>query len=138
MQYPACPGRHCRRHRQQGFARTAFKDTIAAGKGLCDEEAVRILTPEAPDRIADLVRLGVPFDTLDGKMALTMEAAHSVPRILHAGGDATGEHIEVTLSHRVARLRSRFWKTTWRRKSYWKTARSRASARWTASPVSKN
>jgi L-aspartate oxidase len=78
-----------------------FKDTIAAGDGLCNEEAVRILTTEAPDRIADLVNLGVPFDTLDGKIALTTEAAHSVPRILHAGGDATGEHIEVTLSKRV-------------------------------------
>jgi len=78
-----------------------FQDTIAAGDGLCDEEAVRILVDEAPDRIADLVNLGVPFDTVDGKIALTTEAAHSRPRILHAGGDATGEHIEVTLSNRV-------------------------------------
>lgn len=79
-----------------------FKDTIAAGAGLCDEEAVRILVQEAPDRIAELIRFGVPFDTIDGQIALTKEAAHSVPRILHAGGDATGEHIEVTLS-RMAR-----------------------------------
>src|SRR4030043_456097 len=78
-----------------------FRDTLAAGDGLCNEEAVRILATEAPDRIADLVNLGVPFDTLDGKIALTTEAAHSVARILHAGGDATGEHIEVTLSKRV-------------------------------------
>ena len=78
-----------------------FQDTIAAGAGLCDEEAVRILANEAPDRIADLVNLGVPFDTVDGKIALTTEAAHSRPRILHAGGDATGEHIEVTLSKQV-------------------------------------
>lgn len=78
-----------------------FKDTIAAGDGLCDEEAVRILVNEAPARIADLVNLGVPFDTLEGEIALTMEAAHSVPRILHAGGDATGEHIEITLSNKV-------------------------------------
>ncbi len=78
-----------------------FRDTIAAGDGLCDEEAVRILVDEAPDRIADLVNFGVPFDTVDGEIALTMEAAHSVPRILHAGGDATGEHIEVTLSNMV-------------------------------------
>ena len=78
-----------------------FKDTIAAGDGLCDEEAVRILVNEAPDRISDLVDIGVPFDTLDGEIALTMEAAHSLPRILHAGGDATGEHIEVTLSKKV-------------------------------------
>jgi L-aspartate oxidase len=48
-----------------------------------------------------LVNFGVPFDTLNGEIALTMEAAHSVPRILHAGGDATGEHIEGTLSERV-------------------------------------
>lgn len=80
---------------------THFKDTIAAGVGLCDEEVVRILVEEASDRIADLVNLGVPFDTLDGEIDLTLEAAHSVPRILHAGGDATGEHIEMTLSQRI-------------------------------------
>jgi len=62
---------------------------------------VRILVNEAPDRITDLVNFGVPFDTLNGAIALTMEAAHSVPRVLHAGGDATGEHIEATLSNRV-------------------------------------
>ena len=78
-----------------------FQDTIAAGDGLCDEVAVRILVNEAPARIAELVNLGIPFDTLDGKVALTLEAAHSAPRILHAGGDATGEHIEVTLSKLV-------------------------------------
>jgi L-aspartate oxidase len=78
-----------------------FRDTISAGDGLCDEEAVRILVEEASDRITDLVNLGVPFDTIDGEVDLTLEAAHSVPRILHAGGDATGEHIEVTLSERI-------------------------------------
>ncbi|MBE0415954.1 MAG: L-aspartate oxidase, partial [Dehalococcoidia bacterium] len=80
-----------------------FQDTIAAGAGLCDPDAVRILVEEAPDRITDLINFGVPFDTVDGAVALAREAAHSVPRILHAGGDATGEHIEVTLS-RMARL----------------------------------
>ena len=78
-----------------------FKDTMAAGNGLCNEEAVRILVDEAPDRIADLIGFGVPFDTLEGEVALTREAAHSVSRILHAGGDATGEYIEVTLSEQV-------------------------------------
>ncbi len=78
-----------------------FQDTIAAGCGLCDKEVARILVDEAADRITDLVNFGVPFDTLDGEIALTTEAAHSVPRILHAGGDATGEHIEVTLSNQV-------------------------------------
>jgi L-aspartate oxidase len=43
----------------------------------------------------------VPFDTLDGEIALTLEAAHSLPRVLHAGGDATGEYIEGALSKEV-------------------------------------
>ena len=63
-----------------------FRDTIAAGYGLCDEEAVNILVKEAPDRITDLINMGVPFDTVEGEIALAMEAAHSSPRILHAGG----------------------------------------------------
>ncbi|MFC2005342.1 L-aspartate oxidase [Chloroflexota bacterium] len=78
-----------------------FKDTTAAGGDLCDEKVVRILVDEAADRIAELVNFGVPFDTVNGEIALTREAAHSVPRILHAGGDATGEHIEVTLSNQI-------------------------------------
>ncbi len=78
-----------------------LKDTLQAGSGLSDERAVKILTTEAPARIADLVTYRVPFDTLDGEIALTMEAAHSLPRVLHAGGDATGEHIEITLSQKV-------------------------------------
>lgn len=78
-----------------------LQDTIAAGDGLCDPEAVEFLVSEAIDRIADLIKFGVPFDTLDGKIALAKEAAHSVPRIMHAGGDATGEHIETTLSQQV-------------------------------------
>ncbi|MEE8471454.1 MAG: FAD-dependent oxidoreductase, partial [Dehalococcoidia bacterium] len=76
-----------------------FRDTLAAGAGLCDSQAVRILAEEAADRIADLVSFGVPFDTVDGEIALTKEAAHTVPRILHAGGDTTGERIETTLSN---------------------------------------
>lgn len=78
-----------------------FKDTLATGAGLSDPEAVRFLVEEAPNRISDLIRFGVPFDTCEGEIALTREAAHSLPRILHAGGDATGEHIEVTLSQQV-------------------------------------
>jgi len=78
-----------------------FEDTISAGAGLSDAESVRILTDEAADCIADLIKFGVPFDTLDGEITLTREAAHSISRVMHAGGDATGEHIEVTLSHQV-------------------------------------
>ncbi len=78
-----------------------FKDTMAAGAGLSDAEAVRILTEQAADCVADLIKFGVPFDTLNGEITLTREAAHSVSRVMHAGGDATGEHIEVTLSRQV-------------------------------------
>ncbi|MBI4328267.1 MAG: L-aspartate oxidase [Chloroflexi bacterium] len=80
-----------------------YQDTITAGAGLCDPEAVRVLVEEAPARIEDLVRLGVVFDTTEGTIALGREGAHSRSRILHAGGDATGEKIELTLSH-LARM----------------------------------
>ncbi|MFC1899349.1 L-aspartate oxidase [Chloroflexota bacterium] len=98
------------RHAQGGIAaaigkndspQSHFRDTIIAGDGLCNEEMVRIMVNEGPERIADLVKFGVPFDTVDGEIALAREAAHSLPRILHAGGDATGEHIEFTLSKQV-------------------------------------
>lgn len=78
-----------------------FEDTVRAGDGLVDRAAARLLTDEAPARIADLVRYGVPFDTVDGRVALAREGAHSRARILHAGGDATGLSIEETLRRRV-------------------------------------
>ena len=75
-----------------------LRDTIDAGAGLVDEEAARALTHEAAARIEDLVRLGVPFDTSEGEIALAREGAHSQARVLHAGGDSTGAHIELTLA----------------------------------------
>jgi len=75
-----------------------FEDTVKAGAGLVNTEAARILAEEAADRIADLVRFGVPFDSVDGAVELGREGAHSRNRILHAGGDSTGAHIELTLS----------------------------------------
>ncbi|MGA7924324.1 MAG: L-aspartate oxidase [Thermoplasmata archaeon] len=77
------------------------KDTLRAGDGLVDANAARVLTSEAPPRIADLVRLGVPFDTVEGQISLGREGAHSRSRILHAGGDATGLRIEETLRERA-------------------------------------
>ncbi|MEN3345088.1 MAG: L-aspartate oxidase [Arthrobacter sp.] len=66
-------------------------DTLAAGAGLNDPEAVRILCTEAIRDIEGLRRFGIRFDTgPEGGAALGLEAAHSAPRILHAGGDATG------------------------------------------------
>ena len=73
-------------------------DMLAAGAGLVDERAARILCSEAPARIRDLVRYGVSFDSLGGEVALGREAAHSRSRILHAGGDRTGAAIETVLS----------------------------------------
>ena len=75
-----------------------LRDTIEAGAGLVDKEPARILVSEAAERIKDLVRFGVPFDSVDGAVALGREGAHSHARILHAGGDATGAHIELSLS----------------------------------------
>ena len=79
-------------------AQRHLEDTVAAGAGLVDPEAARVLAEEAADRIDDLVRFGVPFDMLHGEIALAREGAHSLPRILHAGGDSTGAHMELTLS----------------------------------------
>ena len=78
-----------------------LKDTMRAGAGLVDPAAAKALCYEAPARIADLVRYGVPFDTVDGQISSGREAAHSRARILHAGGDATGLSIEETLKRRV-------------------------------------
>jgi L-aspartate oxidase len=80
-----------------------LRDTIEAGAGLVDEEAARVLVFEAAERIRDLVDFGVAFDSVGGEVALGREGAHSRSRILHAGGDATGAQIELSLSS-LARL----------------------------------
>ena len=77
--------------------RLHYEDTIAAGGGLCDERAVEVLAREAPGRIKDLLSLNVPFDREVGELALGLEGGHRARRVLHAGGDATGFHIEHTL-----------------------------------------
>jgi L-aspartate oxidase len=74
-----------------------YEDTIRAGQGLCDSKAVKILVQYAPKMIEDLIELGITFDISGGEISLTTEGGHSYPRILHAGGDATGEEIEKKL-----------------------------------------
>ena len=69
-------------------------DTIAAGRELCDPEAVRVLVEEGPQRIAELTALGVRFDREGGRLALGREAAHGRSRIIHAGGDTTGAEMQ--------------------------------------------
>lgn len=76
-------------------------DTLSAGRGLCDPEAVRTLVEEGPRRIRELVDLGVRFDTQDGVLLVAREAAHSRSRIVHAGGDATGREVEELLATRA-------------------------------------
>ena len=73
-------------------------DTLAAGAGLCDVHAVRVLVDEGPGRVQDLIALGAVFD-LDaaGGLALAREGGHSVARVVHAGGAATGAEIERAL-----------------------------------------
>jgi L-aspartate oxidase len=73
-------------------------DTLAAGAGLCDEEAVRILVDEGPGRVHELITLGVEFDReATGLLALAREGGHSRPRVVHAGGAATGAEVERAL-----------------------------------------
>src|SRR5579863_8253493 len=78
-----------------------YEDTMAAGRGLCRPEAVRVLVEEGPARIRQLIDWGVAFDTQDGELLLAQEAAHSRPRILHARGDGTGLEVETALIRRV-------------------------------------
>ncbi|MCK4875257.1 MAG: L-aspartate oxidase [Sulfurimonas sp.] len=71
-----------------------MKDTLDAGAGLCDEEAVRTLSESSRSTIDDLIKSGFEFDSdKDGNLLYTKEAAHSRERILHAGGDATGRYM---------------------------------------------
>jgi L-aspartate oxidase len=70
-----------------------FKDTVAAGRGLCDEDAVRIMVTEGKKRVLELIEMGMQFDKKNGKLVLGLEGAHSKRRILHAGGDATGQEL---------------------------------------------
>ncbi|MGH9279010.1 MAG: L-aspartate oxidase [Acidimicrobiales bacterium] len=73
-------------------------DTLAAGAGLCDVDAVRLLVDEGPGRVNELIALGAVFDTdASGRLALAREGGHSVPRVVHAGGAATGMEIERAL-----------------------------------------
>jgi L-aspartate oxidase len=80
-----------------------FSDTLSAGGGLCDAEAVRILVGEGPDRLRELIALGATFDrTGDGgtaaPLAMAREGGHSLARVIHAGGDATGHEVERALT----------------------------------------
>jgi L-aspartate oxidase len=78
-----------------------IQDTLDAGAGLCQDSSVRILVEEGPARIRELIEWGTTFDHQAGELAFSREAAHSRPRILHAGGDSTGREIQRTLIRAV-------------------------------------
>lgn len=75
-------------------------DTLKAGAGLCDPQAVEFLVDNAKNSIASLVTMGVAFDRHHSQLAMTLEAAHSRPRVLHAA-DTTGRAIVATLAQQV-------------------------------------
>lgn len=77
-----------------------YQDTLKAGVGLCIPEAVRFLVENASSSIQTLVELGVQFDRKGEDLAMTLEAAHSYPRVLHAA-DTTGRAIVNTLTEQV-------------------------------------
>jgi L-aspartate oxidase len=70
-----------------------LQDTLVAGDGLCNVEAVRVLVEEGPSRIEELIEWGTQFDRNGTKLAFTREGAHSRNRVLHAQGDSTGREI---------------------------------------------
>ncbi|MEO9324328.1 L-aspartate oxidase [Nocardioides sp. C4-1] len=73
-------------------------DTLVAGAGACDAEAVQVLVDEGPDAVRELIALGAVFDHgPDGVLSLTREGGHHRDRIAHAGGDATGAEIQRAL-----------------------------------------
>ena len=88
-------------------------DTIAAGKGLCDERIVEMVVREAPERIQELIEWGAVFDTENGELALTREGGHSHRRVAHALGDATGKEVMRALIARARALpNAEFWEQT--------------------------
>ena len=73
-------------------------DTLAAGAGLCDPAAVRVLVDEGPTRVEELIAMGAVFDRQPGgALALAREGGHSTARVVHAGGAATGAEVERAL-----------------------------------------
>ena len=77
-----------------------LKDTMKAGAGLCDRQAVQYLVENATISIQSLIRMGFEFDRHNGHLAMTLEAAHSFPRVLHAA-DTTGRAIVSILRQQV-------------------------------------
>jgi L-aspartate oxidase len=81
-----------------------LEDTMAAGDGLVNREAAAVLVKQGPKRVEELLEWGTAFDREDGELLRTREGAHSLSRILHANGDATGREIAVSLLRHVREI----------------------------------
>jgi len=77
--------------------RLHFEDTMEAGAGLCDADAVRVLVEDGPRSVQELIEWGCQFDRIGTQLEFGQEAAHSRRRIVHARGDSTGREIVRTL-----------------------------------------
>lgn len=85
-------------------------DTLRAGAGLCDRAAVEVLVTEGPARVRELAALGAEFDRNDrGVWELAREGGHSMARVVHAGGAATGAEVERTLVDAARATATRIW-----------------------------
>ena len=93
---PACASRP-----EEDSFEKHIEDTLRVGSGLCNEEAARILVKEGPSRIQELIQWGANFDKDNGRLSLTQEAGHTMRRIIHAKGDATGSEVERALILKV-------------------------------------
>ena len=87
-------------------------DTVNAGDGLVYRPAAQALVAEGPVRVAELIEWGAAFDSEAGELLRTREGAHSLPRILHANGDATGAEISRSLAA-FARVHKRIRFAEW-------------------------
>lgn len=76
-------------------------DTLVAGRGLCDYDAVEVLVNEGRSRVRELIEMGMPFDKHDGEIIPGLEGGHSRRRILHAGGDATGKKLTLFMLDKI-------------------------------------
>jgi L-aspartate oxidase len=89
-----------------------LEDTVNAGDGIVSRRAAQVLVAEGPIRVAELIKWGAIFDSVAGKLLRTREGAHSLPRILHANGDATGAEISRSLAA-FARVQKRIRFAEW-------------------------
>ncbi len=83
-----------------------LQDTIAAGDGIVNPDAARVLVEEGPERIQELIEWGTEFDRHGTKLTFTREAAHSRSRVLHAHGDSTGREIGRALHAKASSLKN--------------------------------